>query len=425
MTHNASDPASRATRTVTVVRDHVLSIPAVILRISPGNSSNPSYDVPLGLRPIVIGRDPSCDIRLDDPGISQRHCEISLTTRGIEVEDVGSKNGIFVHSVRIVHAIVPPDVPVQLGHSQILVRQTGSISEIPLSPKRRLGPAMGHSAVMRALFHQMDLAANSDKHLVFWGERGSGKRTLARAFHTLGSGRTGEFVELDVRAESAATCEAAFYEALQRSSRGTLYVHEPADLQPELQSQLARTIARRTDGSRLVLGMREDPASMAKRGVLVADFFVPNLPFVNLPVFPLRHHRDDIGPLVEFFLRRHGERFVKDLAPGTMELLEKHSWPGNVGQLEDVVEDIAQRMNVGDKLLKSLVKATNTKNGEEIDFAGTSWKEAREEVLEAFENSFIASILRKHNRNVTHAANEMGISRQLLHRLMKKHGIKS
>ncbi len=423
MSKSAPDAASNATRTLTIVRDRVLSVPAIVLRILP--SQSPSFDVPLGLRPIVIGRDPSCEVRLDDPGISQRHCEISLTTRGIEFEDVGSKNGLFVHSVRIQHAIVPPDVPVQLGHSQVVARQTGSASEIPLSPKRQLGPAIGHSAVMRALFHQVELAANSEKHIVFWGEAGSGKRTLARAFHALGTARTGEFVELDVEAESAATLETSFYEALQRSARGTLYVHDPADLPPGLQSQLARTMAQRTDGSRLVLGMREDPAVMANRGALVGDFFIPNLPFVNLPVFPLRHHRDDIAPLVEFFLRRHGERLVKDLPPGTLELLEKHSWPGHVAQLEDMVADMAQRMNVGDKLLKSLVNANHANDSEGIDFTGASWKEAREEVLATFEKSFVASILRRYKGNVTHAAKAMGISRQLLHRLMRQHGIKT
>lgn len=408
------------TRTLTILRDRVLAVPSITLRFSPARGA--TFDVPLGLRPLVIGREPSCDVPLEDHGISQRHCEVSLTMRGIEIQDLHSKNGIFVHSLRILHGILPIDVPVMLGHSKFIALHAGAPSEIPLSAQHRLGPALGQSVIMRALFFRMEQAAATATHVVFWGEPGTGKRTLARALHDMTPGRMGAFVTLDASAEDAGKLETVLNESLEQAARGTLYVHEPGELPRELQTRLARTIHSRRDETRLVLGMREDPSLAVKRRALAPDFFAPNLPFVNLPVFPLRQRKDDIPLLVEFFLAQQDGLQSKDLPQGTMDLLEGHSWPGNVAQLEDVVVDIAQRAQVGERLLKSLVKANE---GGAAEFSNASLKDAREEVVNAFEKAFVASMLRRHKGNVTHTAKAMGISRQMLHRMMVQHGIQN
>jgi two-component system, NtrC family, response regulator GlrR len=411
-------PIGSETRTLSTVRDQVLAVPNIILRLFPARGS--SFDVPLGLRPLVLGRDASADIILEDNGISQRHCEISLTMRGVEVEDLQSKNGIFIHSVRILQAILPLDVPVNLGHSKFLVTSGGAVAEIPISASQRLGRSLGKSVVMRALFYQMEQAAKSPTHVVFWGERGTGKRTLAETLHEITPEQTGSFCAFDAGFEEAASIESAFQHSVEGLTNGTLYVHEPTSLGRELQLRLAGVITRLGNRVRLVLGMVEDPAAAVKRGVLAGELFTTRTPFVNLPVFPLRQRREDIPALVEFFLAKHGTTRRHDLTRETLDLLERHSWPGNVAQLEEMVADIAQKSHIGERLLKSLTRASDEASGQA---SSQSLKDAREEIVNAFEKAFVESALRKHKGNVTHTAKSLDISRQMLHRLMVEHGL--
>lgn len=409
-----------ATCTMTVLRDKALTIPSVSLQFTP--PASPPFEVRLDLAPIVIGRDPSCDVQVQDNGMSQRHCEVSLTTQGIRLRDLSSKNGIFVNDLRIMECILPPDVPVTLGHSKIVARIAGNPSERPLSSADHFGRAYGRSASMRALFFQLERAATARAHVVLWGELGTGKRTLARALHDATQGQPGSFVELDAKAEDASLIESVFHQCIDRSPGGTLYVHEPSELPRELQTRLARMFQAKRDNTRLVLGMREDPGVASQRLALVPDFFVPPLSFWNLRILPLRHRKEDISFLVELFMARHGTMRPRDLPLGTMEMLEGHSWPGNVAQLEDMVEDIVQRAHVGERLLRSLMAA----NREEVaEFPTKSLKDAREEIVAAFEKAFVMATLRRHKGNVTRAAQAMGISRQMLHRLMSEHGVQN
>ncbi|HRI72719.1 MAG TPA: FHA domain-containing protein, partial [Polyangium sp.] len=379
-------PIVDVTHTMTVLRDKSLTIPCLALHFTP--PASPPFEVRLDLAPIVIGRDSTCDVQVHDHGISQRHCEISLTTSGIRLRDLSSKNGIYVNNLRIVECILPPDVPVTFGHSKLLARIAGNPSKRPLSSANHFGRVYGRSASMRALFFQLERAAAVPAHVVLWGELGTGKRTLAEALHDATPGQTGSFVVLDAKAEDASLIEAVFHECIDRSAGGTLYVHEPTELPRELQTRLARLFQAKRDHTRLVLGMREDPGVALQRQTLVPEFHAPSLSFWSLRILPLRQRKEDILLLVELFMAQHGAMRPRDLPLGTMEMLEGHSWPGNVAQLEDVVEDIVQRAHVGERLLRSLVAANRD---EAAEFPAKSLKAAREEIVNAFEKSFVVA----------------------------------
>src|SRR4051794_14034895 len=95
---------SDTTCTLTELKNRSLSVPDVRLAITPPTGA--PIEIALGLRPLVLGKDPSCDVVVPDRGVTGRHCELALTSRGIVVKDLKSKNGTFIGDVQITEGIL-------------------------------------------------------------------------------------------------------------------------------------------------------------------------------------------------------------------------------------------------------------------------------------------------------------------------------
>src|SRR5262245_29217788 len=114
------------TSTLTVLRGQTLSVPNVRIRVTPPGGA--PTETTLGLRPLVFGKGSNCDVVVLDPGISSKHCELSLTSRGIVLRDLGSKNGTFIGGIQISEGILPAGVVASIGHSVLVARIEGSPS---------------------------------------------------------------------------------------------------------------------------------------------------------------------------------------------------------------------------------------------------------------------------------------------------------
>jgi DNA-binding NtrC family response regulator len=171
--------------------------------------------------------------------------------------------------------------------------------------------------------------------------------------------------------------------------------------------------------------------------------------FFRLSVFeahvpPLRERKDDIPLLVERFLsNRHPPSKVADLPPETIPMLTGYDWPGNVRELRNALT----RLVLFPELLHEMftdsprtppetsdpLAATNTddapkREDEEGPFG--KWleltlPEAREAVLQELERKYVTAKLRQNDGNISRAAEAMGVSRQLLHRLLDRHGMRA
>lgn len=455
-------------------RGRSLRLPAI--RVSVTLPDRCVLTAPLPIHPLVIGSSPECDLVVTDPRISRRHCELRITEKGVLLRDLGSKNGTLVQGVPIIEVILPPSIPVVVGGSQLMVSPAGAPSVLPLSGSSKFGDALGQSLSMRALFAKLERAAPTDETILLLGESGTGKEVLARAIHAESGRSSGPFVVLDcggiapnlVEGELFGHIRGAFTGAagsqaglLEQANGGTLFIDELGELPIELQPKLLRALesrqVRRLGASeykpfdaRVVAATHRNLRTRITDGLFREDLYY-RLAVVEVHVPALRERKDDIPLLIERFLSgRDPPRALSDLPPQTVSLLSAYDWPGNVRELRNAVA----RLVLFPELLEELVgpgrspaaapsqasreaprsaapeAAVKREAAKDADAAklgrlmDLSLPEAREVIMEEFERSYVSVKLRQHGGNISRAADAMGVSRQLVHRLIDRYDLK-
>lgn len=434
--------------TLTDVRPDVVELPNLRLSINPAKGKK--YEVPLGVTPLVIGSDPDCDVIVDDPRVSRKHCEVRRDGRAVVIRDLGSKNGTFLDKVAIREAYLEPKVAVTIGGARLSLEASSGSARLELSRGLSFGQALGASVAMRALFANLERAAQTDETIVLLGESGTGKELLARGIHDVSRRRGGPFIVFDCSAVAPTLLEAelfgyvkgAFTGAVQAHSGvfeqahgGTLFIDElgelPAELQPKLLRALEARQVRRIGATewlhvdvRIVAATHRDLRARVAAKQFREDLYY-RLAVVEALVPPLRDRREDIPLLVEHFLAGQSPpRSWADLPPNAMELLRSHEWPGNVRELRNTVARLI--------LFPTQVPTGSVVPPRPTPFDGASQasalaalplREAREVMVEQFERAYITAKLGEHAGNVSRAAEAMGVSRQFLHRLLERYGI--
>ena len=225
---------------------------------------------------------------------------------------------------------------------------------------------VGHSAALRRVLKAIETVAPVDSTVLIHGETGTGKELVARAIHR-GSRRTSSpFVKFNcaaippdlLQSELFGHERGAFTGALGRrigrfelAHRGTVFLDEIGDLPLDLQPKLLRVLQEREFervGSnqpipvdvRILAATSRDLKRDVAAGAFRADLFY-RLNVFPIEVPPLRERREDIPALTEYFVERHakkaGKRIVR-IDAGTMERLRAHVWPGNIRELQNVIE---------------------------------------------------------------------------------------
>ena len=231
---------------------------------------------------------------------------------------------------------------------------------------RSFGGLVGASAPMRTLFAKIGRVAPSDATVLLQGESGTGKELVAEAIHRGSPRRNGPFVAVNGSAlpESLAESELFGHEKgaftgaadarpgkFEQAHGGTLFLDEVATLTPAIQAKLLRVLEgrafERVGGTRpivvdirLLAAANEDLGGLVAKGAFREDLFYRiNTVVLELP--PLRERRDDVALLVEFFAlraaRRHG-RAAKTFTPEALAAMQARPFPGNVRELEHLVE---------------------------------------------------------------------------------------
>ena len=232
--------------------------------------------------------------------------------------------------------------------------------------EHRFDGIIGHSAALTAVLTQLKLVAPTDATVLLLGETGTGKELLARALHTRSARHACPFITLNCAAIPTGLLESelfghekgAFTGAMtQRLGRfelangGTLFLDEIGDLPLELQPKLLRVLqdhaferlgSSRTlhTNVRLVAATHRDLLTMVQQGTFREDLYY-RLHIFPLTVPPLRERRDDIPLLVRHFAQHYAHQLHKPLAPIPAEAMEKlvhYDWPGNVREMQNVIE---------------------------------------------------------------------------------------
>jgi formate hydrogenlyase transcriptional activator len=225
---------------------------------------------------------------------------------------------------------------------------------------------VGNSDSLRRVLQEVETVAPTDSTVLIRGETGTGKELVARAIHDLNHRRDRTFVKLNCAAIPTGLLESelfghekgAFTGAIAQklgrfelAHEGTLFLDEVGDISPELQPKLLRVLQEqefeRLGGTRtikvnvrLVAATHRDLAQMVAAGQFRSDLFYRlNVFPVLLP--PLRERRDDIPQLVRHFIQKFARRMgrrIETIPTEAMDALAGYPWPGNIRELENVIE---------------------------------------------------------------------------------------
>jgi transcriptional regulator with GAF, ATPase, and Fis domain len=234
---------------------------------------------------------------------------------------------------------------------------------------------IGNSPALETVLEQVERVATTDSTVLIEGETGTGKELIARAIHNLSSRCGRAFIKLNCAAIPLDLLESelfghergAFTGAIaqkigrfEMADKGTLYLDEVGDIPPALQPKLLRVLQEQEFerlGStrthqvtvRLVAATNRDLAEMVNRGEFRSDlYFRLNVFPLKLP--PLRERREDIPALVTHFVQILGRRLgrqIEHIPPETMSALSSYHWPGNIRELQNLIERAMILSNYG------------------------------------------------------------------------------
>jgi DNA-binding NtrC family response regulator len=301
---------------------------------------------------------------------------------------------------------------------------------------------IGKSGPMQAVYATIQKVAATEANVLILGENGTGKELVARALHKQSKRASEVFISIDMgtltptlfESELFGHVKGAFTDAkddragrFEIASGGTLFLDEIGNIPPELQAKLLTVLQKREITRvgankavpidiRLICATNMPIHQYASDKKFRQDLLY-RINTVEILIPPLRERKDDIPVLSEYFLSIFAKKYNKSCVrfdAGTVFKLVNYSWPGNVRELQHAIER-AVILCDSDLLLPSDFMFSS-KSSSDFD-------ELQNYNLDETEKNIIIKALLKHNGNITHAANEMGITRTALYRRMKKYNL--
>jgi transcriptional regulator with GAF, ATPase, and Fis domain len=397
-----------------------------------------------------IGKASDNDLVLSDDTVSRHHCELTRSSDGVRVRDLGSTNGTKVQGARVTEALVLPGSVLKVGEVEIALRPAARHVEMMPSDRTRFGDALGQSLAMRTVFGILESIARTDATVLLEGETGTGKDVLARAIWTESARSRGPFVVVDCGAISYSLIEselfghergaftgavAARQGAFELADGGTLFLDEigelPLDVQPKLLRVLETHEFRRVGGNRVaktdlrvIAATKRNLQREVQAGKFREDLFF-RLAVVPVTVPALRARREDIAMLVENFLKGAGGGLV--VTDEMTQALVAHDWPGNVRELRNVLERavyMARATGQSELHLVSL-PMSGAAGIDSFHFDPVkTYRETRAKYDTEFERRYVKWLLGRHGGNVSAAARDAKMDRKHLHDMAKKHGLR-
>ena len=317
----------------------------------------------LPAEPLVVGSSPRADIVLHDPAVSARHARLEPTGDGaLLLRDLGSRNGTWMHGLRIAAVRLAPGAHVRLGRSTLALVWVGESSGPVRAERRDEAPLARDPATVR-LLEELGALAPLPWPLLLLGETGSGKERMARWVH-LRSGRAkAPFVAINCGALPATLLESELFGheksaftgaeqahrgAFEQAHGGTLLLDEIGEMPLEQQARLLRVLesgrVRRVGAERerdvdvrVVAATHRDLRQAVAEGRFRADLYC-RLARLVARIPPLRERPRDVEALAGHFLQEASAQIgPRHLTSEAVARLLVYPWPGNVRELQNVV----------------------------------------------------------------------------------------
>jgi len=314
---------------------------------------------------------------------------------------------------------------------------------------------VGNSTAMQNTIKEAQTIALLDKSVLLIGETGTGKEMFAQSIHNYVN-KQEPFIAINCAAIPENLLESILFGSVkgaytgaydsvglfEASGKGTLLLDELNSMPVSMQTKLLRVLQerkiRRVGDSkmysihcRVITAINEDPKELIEKGLLRKDLFyrISGL-MLNIP--PLRERKDDIKYLADYFIQKNNRIMNKNVAiisQNLENLLINYSWPGNIRELEYVIENLMIRVksNCNILTLDDLPKhISNNLNSEVIIESINTENKLLNDVLEEVEKKMILKALDDTGWNITHASKQLGIIRQsLLYRMKRLNIVKS
>jgi DNA-binding NtrC family response regulator len=298
------------------------------------------------------------------------------------------------------------------------------------------------------------LAEDPDVPVMIYGESGTGKELVARTIHCQSRRAEHPFMDVSCAALSEDLLESelfgykkgAFTGAvrdktglLQAAHGGTLFLDEVSEMSPRMQGRMLRFLQEHTIlpvgatantavDVRTVGASNRDLAQMVREGKFREDLYY-RLNVVEIRVAPLRQRTEDIPLLIGHFLAKHaGGRTPLRFSRELYDRLERHTWPGNIRELENLVRVLlvscdGEEAGPGD--LPSHLRGTgeSTTLRDRPDWGAADFQTALHAAVAEFESGYLRYHLDRNQGNVSKTASAIGLSRVALHKKIKDYGI--
>jgi PAS domain S-box-containing protein len=316
-----------------------------------------------------------------------------------------------------------------------------------LKGRSYVGELVSRSPIMQKVFEVIPAVALSPSTVLILGETGTGKEVVARTIHALSPRQEGPFIAVNCAALPDTLLESELFGykagAFTGATRdkpgrfalakgGTLFLDEIGEVSPALQVRLLRVLqdrkyeplgATRSEAAdaRVIVATNKDLAQQVKQGLFREDLYY-RVNVVRLELPPLRRRKEDIPLLVEQFIAHFNalqKKSIQGITAEALSLLMAHDWPGNIRELENVVERafiLCSKGSIGiahlpEELTVRYIQRTTQPN---LKSAG--------ELMEA---QAIRKALERNANNRLAAARELGIHKSTLFRKIKRLGITS
>jgi DNA-binding NtrC family response regulator len=312
---------------------------------------------------------------------------------------------------------------------------------------------IGKSAGMQEIYAKIEQVADSRTTVLITGESGTGKELVAKALHYNSSRRERPFVALNCAALPETLIESelfghekgSFTDATARrvgqfelANSGTLFLDEIGDLSPVTQAKLLRVLQEREFTRiggvqpikvdvRIVAATNKNLDELVRKGQFREDLYY-RINVISLYLPPLRERGEDVPLLAKHFLAKRVEEEKRshiEFGKDALELLTRYPWPGNVREMENIVEQAfiwsQNAAEISPEHLPSILKNdTRSSSLRDDTLAG---RMSLEKAVMEFEREIILDALKRTNYVQTHAANLLGISRRMLKYRMDTLGI--
>lgn len=326
-----------------------------------------------------------------------------------------------------------------------------TVRDILKSEKKTSSPAqnnrhdiIGESEAMQELFRTLDKVAPTDANVLILGESGTGKDLIAQTLHKYSLRKKGPYVKVDIGALTETLFESelfghkkgAFTDAredrmglVEAANKGTLFLDEIGNINLQQQAKLLtvlqnRQVVRLGSNSSIPVDIRLLAATNIPFTELADEKrfrkdLIYRINTVEIKVPPLRARGNDILLLANHFLAFYAGKYIKPtfrLSPSAMDKLMSYSFPGNVRELQYIIERAVIMADDEQLQADDLVFSP-------IEQHFTPALSSQTHNLEEMERLTIKAVIHKHNGNISRAAKELGLTRAALYRRLEKYDI--